>query len=103
MLMKIIGTLAILAAAPFALTALALPTKGFHYSAPKASSYRAPSYPSYSAPSLHSGYTTRRGTYVAPHYQTAPNQTKVDNWSSKPNVNPTTGKEGTKDPFAPGH
>lgn len=41
------------------------------------------------------------GTYVAPHVRTAPNRTKVDNWTSRPNVNPYTGKPGTKDPYAP--
>lgn len=45
-----------------------------------------------------SGYTKRDGTHVAPHHATNPNNTKRDNWSSKPNVNPYTGKEGTKDP-----
>ena len=43
-------------------------------------------------------YTTNRGTYVAPHYQTNPNPTKLDNWSTKGNVNPFTGTPGTKDP-----
>ena len=43
-----------------------------------------------------SGYTTKNGTYVAPHYQTNPNGTKNDNWSTVGNVNPFTGKEGTK-------
>ena len=47
------------------------------------------------------GYVTKRGTYVAPHYATNPNRTRVDNWSSRPNVNPYTGKRGTRDPFAP--
>ena len=28
-----------------------------------------------------SGYVTKNGTYVAPHYQTNPNGTKNDNWS----------------------
>lgn len=42
------------------------------------------------------GYTRKDGTYVAPHNRTAPNQTKNDNWSTKGNVNPYTGKEGTK-------
>jgi hypothetical protein len=98
--MKLVSTFVIVAASAFALPGWALPTKGFHYSSPRTPSYRAPSY---SSPSLHSGYTTRRGTYVAPHYQTAPNRTKVDNWSSRPNINPITGKEGTKDPYAPGH
>ncbi len=48
-----------------------------------------------------SGHVTKNGTYVAPHHATNPNSTKTDNWSSKGNVNPYTGKEGTKDPYAP--
>jgi hypothetical protein len=36
------------------------------------------------------------GTVVKAHDRTAPNQTKNDNWSTKGNVNPETGKEGTK-------
>jgi hypothetical protein len=48
-----------------------------------------------------SGYTRANGTYVAPHYQTNPNATRVDNYSSVPNVNPYTGKTGTIDPYAP--
>ena len=47
------------------------------------------------------GYVTSDGDYVEPHYQTNPNSTKVDNWSSTPNVNPYTGKAGTIDPYAP--
>jgi hypothetical protein len=46
------------------------------------------------------GYTRKDGTYVAPHMQTNPNTTQSDNWSTKGNVNPYTGKEGTKDPYA---
>jgi hypothetical protein len=42
------------------------------------------------------GYTKQNGTYVAPHVQTAPNATKADNYSTKGNVNPYTGKKGTK-------
>jgi hypothetical protein len=45
-----------------------------------------------------SGYTRSNGTYVTGHHQTNPNGTKYDNWSSKGNVNPYTGKEGTIDP-----
>lgn len=45
-----------------------------------------------------SGYTRSTGTYVAPHYRTAPNRTRLDNWSVKPNVNPYTGRAGTKSP-----
>jgi len=46
-----------------------------------------------------SGYVKKDGTYVAPHVQTSPNATKADNYSSKGNVNPYTGKEGTVDPY----
>ena len=44
------------------------------------------------------GYTKKDGTVVAPYQRTSPNGTQRDNWSSKPNVNPYTGKEGTKEP-----
>lgn len=44
------------------------------------------------------GYTTKKGTYVKGHMQTNPNGTKSDNWSTKGNVNPYTGKAGTKNP-----
>lgn len=43
-----------------------------------------------------SGHTTKNGTYVAPSHATNPNGTKQDNYSQKGNVNPYTGKEGTK-------
>jgi len=45
------------------------------------------------------GYTKKSGTYVAPHQRTAPNKTKMDNYSTKGNTNPYTGKAGTKDPY----
>lgn len=44
------------------------------------------------------GHFKKNGTYVAPHHATNPNHTQRDNWSSKPNVNPYNGKQGTKDP-----
>ena len=47
------------------------------------------------------GHVTKAGTYIAPSYRTAPDHTKLNNWSSKPNVNPYTGRSGTKDPYAP--
>lgn len=43
-------------------------------------------------------YTTSRGTYVAPARATNPNRSKLDNYSTKPNVNPYTGAKGTKKP-----
>jgi hypothetical protein len=44
------------------------------------------------------GYTRKNGTKVAPSYRTAPNGTEKDNYSTKGNVNPHTGKAGTKEP-----
>lgn len=41
-------------------------------------------------------YVKKNGTYVAPSNKTSPNRTKIDNYSTKGNVNPYTGKEGTK-------
>lgn len=42
------------------------------------------------------GYTRSDGTYVKGHYRTGANSTKSDNWSTKGNTNPHTGKKGTK-------
>jgi hypothetical protein len=47
------------------------------------------------------GYIKKNGTYVAPAAKTSPNRTKLDNWSTKGNSNPFTGKKGTKNPFGP--
>jgi hypothetical protein len=44
------------------------------------------------------GYTKKDGTKVTPHYRSTPNTTKKDNWSTRGNVNPHTGKVGTKPP-----
>lgn len=44
------------------------------------------------------GYEKQNGTYVEPHYQTSPNNTQLDNWSTKGNVNPYTGASGYKNP-----
>jgi len=41
------------------------------------------------------GYYRKDGTYVQPHYRSAPNSNMRDNWSYKGNTNPYTGKEGT--------
>lgn len=42
------------------------------------------------------GYYRDNGTYVAPHYRTAPNSTVNDNYSTIGNMNPYTGEAGTK-------
>jgi hypothetical protein len=44
------------------------------------------------------GYYKKNGTYVEPHYRSSPNSTINDNYSTKGNVNPYTGKEGTRNP-----
>ena len=41
-------------------------------------------------------YVRRNGSYVAPHRQSMPNRIWQDNWSTKPNINPYTGKRGTR-------
>lgn len=45
------------------------------------------------------GYTRKDGTYVAPHYRSAPNRSRYDNWSSQPNRNPFTGQAGSVEPY----
>ena len=45
-----------------------------------------------------SGYTKKDGTYVAPHQRSTPNDTTLDNYSTKGNINPYIGKPGTKNP-----
>jgi hypothetical protein len=45
------------------------------------------------------GYTKKNATYVAPHYKTKSNKTKLDNYSTKGNTNPYTGKKGTVNPY----
>jgi hypothetical protein len=42
------------------------------------------------------GYTTRRGTYVAPHAATNPNSTQRDNYQAQGNFNPYSGAVGTR-------
>jgi len=42
------------------------------------------------------GYTKKNGTYVQGYYRSTANKTKYDNYSTKGNINPYTGKTGTK-------
>lgn len=44
-------------------------------------------------------YKPKSGTYVQPHFRSSPNRSKLDNWSTKGNYNPYTGKRGTKNPW----
>lgn len=50
-------------------------------------------------PVQRNGYIRKDGTYVAPSYATRPNDTKLDNYSTKGNVNPYSGRTGTVDPY----
>jgi hypothetical protein len=65
-----------------------------------ATAAQAQTYGTGSNPSSHgvSGYTTNSGTYVAPHQQTNPNSTQMDNYGTRGNVNPSTGAVGTHTP-----
>jgi len=48
------------------------------------------------------GYTRQNGTYVQPHYQTAPDGNPYNNWSTRGNTNPFTGQPGTRHPSSDG-
>ncbi len=51
------------------------------------------------APPVHvRATTTKNGEYRQEHERTAPNKTDRDNYSTKGNTNPYTGKAGTKNP-----
>lgn len=39
------------------------------------------------------------GTFVQGHARTAPNSTRLDNYSTAPNINPYTGRTGTQSAF----
>ena len=42
------------------------------------------------------GYYKSDGKYVQPHYRSGSNKTKRDNFSTKGNTNPYTGRKGSK-------
>ena len=44
------------------------------------------------------GYTAKSGKSVSTYRKTTPDSTQKNNYSAKGNVNPTTGKVGTKPP-----
>lgn len=45
------------------------------------------------------GYYRSNGTYVQPYYRSNSNSTKYDNYSTRGNYNPFTGKYGTRNPW----
>ena len=46
-----------------------------------------------------SGYYRANGIYVQSYHATNPNSTKLDNYSTKGNINPWTGEPSTKSPY----
>ena len=45
------------------------------------------------------GYIRSDGTYVQGHFRSTPNNTKIDNYSTRGNTNPYTGQRGSVDPY----
>ena len=43
-------------------------------------------------------HVRKDGTLVQPHPRTGPDASRWNNWSTKENVNPYTGKPGSKEP-----
>jgi len=48
---------------------------------------------------VRSYYKPSTGRYIMPHYRTSPNSTRWDNYSTKGNYNPYTGKKGYTSPY----
>lgn len=54
-----------------------------------------------SAKSVHTkGYVKRDGTYVSPSFKTSPDSSRLNNYSTKGNYNPYSGKVGGCEPPA---
>lgn len=45
------------------------------------------------------GYVRKNGTYVSGHFKTSSDGSKLNNYSTKGNRNPYTGKKGYKNPY----
>jgi hypothetical protein len=45
------------------------------------------------------GYMRRDGTLVAPAQRSRPDGSRLNNYSTRGNINPHTGRRGTQDPF----
>lgn len=75
--------------ATLATSAIASPGGSFHFGTSRSSSHSTGEH-------YVSGYVRSNGTYVGGHYQTNPNVTRNDNYSTRGNMNPHTGEPGTK-------
>jgi hypothetical protein len=47
-------------------------------------------------------HTTKRGNYVSSHVRTSPDHSRLNNWSTRGNTNPYTGKSGHVNPYRTG-
>lgn len=47
------------------------------------------------------GYRTAKGSYIQPHIRTAPDNTRLNNYSTRGNTNPVTGRAGDKPVLKP--
>ncbi len=52
--------------------------------------------PAFASPVHVRSHVTKRGTYVQPHVRTSPDHSRQNNWSTRGNTNPYTGKRGSK-------
>jgi hypothetical protein len=92
--------LVLLSATPIAVSAQSAyesSSYGSSYSQPRTTSTGYGS--AYSQPVHVNSYTRSDGTYVEPHYRTSADDTRTNNYSTKGNVNPYTGRAGTKNPY----
>lgn len=48
-------------------------------------------------------YVRSDGTYVQGHMRSDPDGSRLNNWSTRGNVNPYTGQPGYKDPYSNGY
>ncbi|WP_072050610.1 hypothetical protein [Pantoea sp. BL1] len=70
-------------------------TSTYRYTAPKSSGYGTGSSPYHERVN---GYQKHDGTYVQPHMRTQGNSTQYDNFNTRGNYTPYTGKYGSKTP-----
>jgi hypothetical protein len=79
---------------------LSLSPAAAQYGTPQPGSYGTGLYGTGSNPSSHyvQPYVRSNGSYVQGHYQTNPNHTQLDNYSTRGNYNPYTGQYGTRIP-----
>lgn len=53
----------------------------------------------YAAGTRVDGYIRQDGTYVAPHYRSTPDSSRMNNYGTQGNYNPYTGQTGSVNPY----